>query len=166
MRFEVTVYHVHDVADYQSENLLCSDDPGASRREQTDASSLLSVVRLGSAIVAAGDERLAAAKGWIVCVGVDRRAKLEDLRAPQAVIEAETDVWLISRGLSRTSLCPGGGMGFQLDNQLEAWVISVEYKPSRFDCEHSCTRNVPSSWLEDPIHPARLFDAIREASRN
>jgi hypothetical protein len=62
--------------------------------------------------------------------------------------------------LRRTSLCPGGGLGFQLDNGVEAWFISVDFVPSRLDGPVPPANRLVETWLDNPVHPARLFEAI------
>ena len=87
------------------------------------------LTRLFSGVIAATDEKYAAARAWIDNVGTHRWEKLDDMEAPDAIRSWHVDPKAVADDLVSTSIWTDG-IGFLLDNQVESWLINVhEIKP-------------------------------------
>ena len=102
-------------------SVFLADEP--VERSNTDR-LYIPLTRLFNGSMTATDDREAAAKAWIRHVGQYRRQRLIALRAPDEIADAQVDLARVVNDLIPSSLCPAEG-GYMLDNQCEAWFISV-----------------------------------------
>jgi hypothetical protein len=105
--WRVTVYH--DEGDIPGEPPDWADHPEA--------------VEVANTEMPATNEKDAAARAWVQCVGRERQKILVEMGAPQFLIEAETDIAYIMRTIQATAT-PWGQ--FEYNKVFEAWYFRVE----------------------------------------
>jgi hypothetical protein len=80
---------------------------------------------VGTTTIRAASPRLAAAKGYVRCVGRDRAWLLKEvLHAPAGVVRQEIDWKALAPGLMRSETQLGDC--YCLDNLVDTWLIKVE----------------------------------------
>ena len=101
-------------------SLLHFDEPAQSDSDRLN----IPLTRLFSGVAEATDEKYAAARAWIDNVGTHRWERLDDMKAPDVIRSSQVDAKAIAEQLISTSIW-ADGIAFLLDNQVEAWLISV-----------------------------------------
>lgn len=90
-------------------------------------------------------EKSAAVEAYLQSVAVYRQERLRDLNAPALIIDAETDRKKIGKRLKFSSLLPG--FCYVLDNQVELWVITVDWD----DESHDSDEAQQEAWSPDEV---------------
>ncbi len=92
--------------------------------EDPDESNALSNVRwLAEVKMLARDEKEAAAKAYIRCVGLQRVQILENWKAPDFIVGMETDIGGLAAQVERCDTRLGQ---YKYDNKAQVWYFNVQ----------------------------------------
>lgn len=85
--------------------------------------------KLGVVAIAArgvfGKREWMAAEAWVKCVGIERRALLIELNAPEVVVKYQTNIQAIAHDISADHAGLGDGEGYIYTNRVESWFIEI-----------------------------------------